>query len=712
MMGYTQLAMLSLALGASVGLLASAAWLRMLPTASPHVHTLTLVGCTLLVPSLRLLARTYRATRADVLLVGAMGLAAAAAFTALRTTGTALAVMHASAPALLYAGLVTFVLLFAPVSRASRVGITLVLLVAAVPAARDLSALSGAPLARSAMQYAPPDLPRHLYQVVSPLALLGALAGLMWAWFTRSAPATSVTRGAMAGALVGVPIYASHVTACFATMSAGQSPLPVALSVVFSWAVIAVTFALAMSARRDPGASYILRLGPMIAVALIGVDIASVAYGTSDYCLLNRLHPDAAYAYIHLRSDGTRQRSLDQDGNTARLWRCERFLDLYPRSAYRPAVMLTQAQCLFELWRFQEAQAVLRQMRSSYPALQGFPEVLDALAAIAAGAPRHYLRPVPSDGFLASWRRTQGALIAASAAESLALPYRALGYHAAYEQYLQSASPAAWTASSAGYANLQSDRIVEAIKKGSSVGGSGSVTVTLTANDRPVGGVRVVLVQPHPDAALPTDSAQFTGAWTLPAWNGRWATTDHDGRARMRGVPFGSYELVIGLPSRSDLRGLVLSASPSSVCVDRRSVSLPTLRLVPAVQLVAPKPSAQVSPRPGLAWREYRGASHYSVCIIAADRSPRSAASVRLTRPGETCWTRASIPTNSVAVDPRHFVNGRTSLEPGGTYMWVVYAYGSSGELLSSSEHYYDLQESSFTVAAGSSEQTKGGTLQ
>jgi hypothetical protein len=418
----TQLILPFLTLGASAGLLAAAAWLRLLPTGQPEARVVTLLGCALLVTALWLLTHTYRITRTDALLAGAIFFSAAAAYAALRIMGVALALTQPTAPALVCAGLAALILLLRPIPRASRVSVALVLFAAAVPAARDLSALSGAPLARTAIAYATPDVPRHLNHLVFPLVLLGVMAGLTWSLLTRSCLTTGLMRGAIGGTSLAIAVWTGHVVACYATMITGQSPSAVALSVASSWALISVAAALALSAWRDPGASHLLRLAPTFAVALIAAYVASVAYGTSDYRLLNRLHADPAYTYIHLRSDGTRQRSIDQDANTARLWRCERFLEHYPRSAYRPAVMLIQAQCLFELWRFQDARDVLGRLRSDYPDLQGYPEVLDALAAVAGGAPQHYLRPLPSNGFLATWRRTRGALIAASAAESLALP--------------------------------------------------------------------------------------------------------------------------------------------------------------------------------------------------------------------------------------------------------------------------------------------------
>jgi hypothetical protein len=41
---------------------------------------------------------------------------------------------------------------------------------------------------------------------------------------------------------------------------------------------------------------------------------------------------------------------------------------------------------------------------------------------------------------------------------------------------------------------------------------------------------------------------------------------------------------------------------------------------------------------------------------------------------------------------------GATALEEGGTYMWIVYAYSGDGQLLSTSEHYFDVREPSFVV--------------
>lgn len=430
--------------------------------------------------------------------------------------------------------------------------------------------------------------------------------------------------------------------------------------------------------------------------------------------MLRRYHPDVAYTYIHFTSDGTWRRSLDLDGNTARLRQCKRFLHAYPWSAYRPAALLTLAQSQFEIWDFHGAAATLKQLLREYPYLEGYPTILAVLAALADHDPAAVLAPVPPDSFLAQWRRTQGALLTATAAERLGLPYRALGFYAAYEDYLRSQHKTAWTPSSLHHSDSASSRIVHSLKLGLPINHTGTVTLQIFAEHQPIAGARVALVWPHYDAALPTDSRQFTGAWTILAWNGVWGISDRNGCVRLEKVPYGSYKLVIGLPLHLSRRGYVISRAIPPIKVNRPEIFLPAIRLVPTVRLLSPKPGTFVSATPELRWKAYPGAAHYSVSILALTHwrpdLPEFYHQARTT----TCWVRTSIPASKVRVDSAYFINGHTQLTPGTVYivyMWIVSAYDNSNRLIASSEHYHDLLEPTFKVSS-IPQKSKGGLLQ
>lgn len=122
---------------------------------------------------------------------------------------------------------------------------------------------------------------------------------------------------------------------------------------------------------------------------------------------------------------------------------------------------------------------------------------------------------------------------------------------------------------------------------------------------------------------------------------------------------------------------------------------LPKISLVPALTLRSPLPGGTLAPDGALSWQPYPGAAYYSITVLSLTEPP----SAGRPRDTATCWSRTAVAANRTPIDRQHFINGHTRLQPGGTYMWVVYAHARDGRMLSSSEHYFELGEPTFTVA-------------
>ena len=99
-----------------------------------------------------------------------------------------------------------------------------------------------------------------------------------------------------------------------------------------------------------------------------------------------------------------------------------------------------------------------------------------------------------------------------------------------------------------------------------------------------------------------------------------------------------------------------------------------------------------------LLWERYPGAASYAVSIIELMDRGLSATGIYPQPKGITCWARSGIRSNSTHIDSSYFLNQDASLKKGHSYMWLVYAYGQDGRLLSSSEHYFELAEQMFTI--------------
>lgn len=584
-------------------------------------------------------------------------------------------------------------------------GIALIIL---LPQAQEAHLIFGDTLAREALAYNPPPGPDYYARMILSLAVIGGFAGCFAALLNGRRDGRLVAVGALCGALFAVLASSVQTLTFFVAMGSGHSPVPIVLATAGGWTAVGVALAAASPHWRYGARRTALRFCPGLVVLGAAVYAVVAAQGHQAYEALDLMHTDTVYAYVHFAPDGTWRRTLDHSASRIKAWRARRFLSAYPFSAYRPAAMLAAAESEFDLWRFAEADAVLDEVIGRYPGLRDYARVLKAITGLAAGDPRPMLSPASPDSVFARWRAAAGAQMAASAAERADLPVKARGYHSAYIDFLRGTQGASWTSQSAAHSASRMDAISAALKRvaagqppeglsdeGRTLARAAQVNVQITAGGLPLRGARVVLAQPHVNAALPGDSQQFTGARSVAAWNGFWAMTDRRGVARIAEVPFGRYQVVLGLDFATSPPGIVATGPVPEVVVDRSIVFLAPIDLAPAVRLISPGQSESVRPPVRLSWQAYPGAVTYSVSVVLL--SPTAAGSVPRST-GSTCWARADITDVSVALDPAHFVGGHTALRKGASYSWIVYAYDSAGRLLSSSEHYFDLTERVFRV--------------
>lgn len=572
-----------------------------------------------------------------------------------------------------------------------------VLCFAAIPQSREPACLTGARLAIRAFQYSPPPPILHWIEFAASAVVLAAIAGLITAWLLRTPPCSTTLRAALAGIVLVLFTAGFQLAAFVITMGTAGSALHVWAVFVALWAAATAFLAFSRAECAPTPALRLIRVSPALPLLAAAAYVSVALYGSADYRLLTRYHSDTAYTYLHFRQDGSWRRTVNSDGSTAKLARCRRFLAAYPSSAYRPAALFTLAEIQYELWDFTAATQTLTELLAQYPDFGGSPQVFRAISSLAAGDASALLRSAPPGTPFSHWQQTRGALLSAVAAENRGQPHKALGLYAAYVDYVRQDQPAAWAPASISYADARSDRIITRLRNDDAIGRLGAFTTRVLAAGRPVAGARLVLVQPHADAALPTDSLQFTGPWTIPAWNGFWGVSDHRGLVHIHRVPYGSYEVIVGLPLEVSRRRYVIASPVPTLTVDSPQTSLPTIDLVPAIQLVAPANRTTVSSVPRLSWRPWPTAHHYSVSLVLLDLPTDAPRSYRRVT-GETCWARHDLPQTHTLIDPAHFTNGHSRLLPGATYMWMVYAHDPAGRILSSSEHYADVVEPCFTV--------------
>lgn len=562
----------------------------------------------------------------------------------------------------------------------------------ATAAAMPLTFQPPAILATAALDYA--CLPYlHSYLHILTQALFATLAAsLAVAYLLNDTWRRATIRTPLLAAAVALALWLSHLLTALTLMRTGGSVSAALLAASLYWAALVLALDASIRASHSAFTSILPKLAPGIVVLFATAHCFTLSYGAGAFDHLGRLHPDKQYTYIHFQSDRTWRRTVDSTPSTTRLWRCERFLETYPRSAYRPAALLQLAECQFNLWDFRAAAQTLTTLCQESPSLRGYPQQLLACALTADGNPRAAFLLSRTRPDLQSWARAEGALIAGGNAERLAMPHRALGFYNAHIEFLRSRQPAFWVEEAARYASQQADAALERASTGAFR--TGTVRLTVRACGKPLSNARIVLVRPHPDAALPSDSRLFTGAWSLPAWNGIWGSTDHTGSVTLSNVPYGQYSVVLGLDFRTARRGYVVSSWIPPVDVVDRHTTVPTISLVRSIEQTSPTPGQQVPRQPRLSWKPVPGAAHYSVSIITASE-PRSGPAKTM---GHTCWARSGITATSVVVEPRYFTNTHSRLKKGGYYMWIVYAVDRDGRLLSSSEHYAQTHEPAFQV--------------
>lgn len=562
-----------------------------------------------------------------------------------------------------------------------------------IPGLSRLGTVWGDQWVQSAAQYIALPGPQYTTLAIASWALFGALIGGVVSVLKGIEWLGNALRGCVAGSAFAAIAVLVQTSAALVAMQEGLRMTPAVLVHVLLCPMVlgATSWALSVSSSRGKKLAWVVP----VMVMLVPLGYCFLAHGgASAYFSLKKLHSDTDYVYIHFENSRAWHRTFQSSGSYSKLRRCYAFLQKYPFCAYRPAVMVQLAETQFELWHFRAALETIHRIYSEYPSLRGYPAALKAIAGYMTGRPDTLFDQAAGNDSLRSWAETQGALITAAAAERAGHLHRALGAYNSYIEFLATQRATAWRNRSMAYARSCADALANLLDSGCAVVPRGTVVGRILLCGQPLSGARIVLVRPHLDAALFPYSKQFTGAWSVPAWSGVYAVSDKCGRFEIRDVPYGSYEVVIGLPAKLVRRGLVIAPPVQPVAVRRPTTRVQLIQLVPAVEQLHPESGAEVSAEPTLTWKPYPRAAYYSVSIIACE--PRT----RISPSGlGTCWARTRITDTFTRVTPHHFVKGHTLLKKGGTYMWIVYAYDSSGRLMSSSEHYGQLQETSFRVA-------------
>ena len=488
----------------------------------------------------------------------------------------------------------------------------------------------------------------------------------------------------------GVAIILAHTTAACVSMSTSHDIISTARVLILFYTSIAFLLALSI-AFSSTIHSTLLRFLPSLPIFVCIIYISLLNYGYSDFRALSMLHYDSTYAYIHCKLDSSFTRTVDTGASLSREFHAQQFVSRYPFSAYRPAALRKLAEAQLALWRLNEAKTTFRQICSEYPSADDYIHVLYGIAALAANEPQPLFQMSSESKAYNMWLNGQGAGLAATATRRLHLFNRSQGYYSAAISYLSCMPPSRWKTSAISILEQKSDELLT--DKLSHHRQQGTVIASISANNVPVRDAIIALVQPRRDPAVPIDSRQFTGPWSLVPWNGYWARTDGEGTARIKNVPFDSYDIVIGLPLRSDIRRLVLSAPPSGVRVTSSRVIVPPIRLNPAIVQIFPSTERTYSVPPILRWKAYPNAHHYSVSII--DMGP-SNNNMQFTASGTTCWSRTHIIGTHAILSAANPVTCNLHFSPKHRYSWVVYAYSGNSRLISSSEHYFDLREPGF----------------
>lgn len=552
-------------------------------------------------------------------------------------------------------------------------------------------------VAQSAAQFMRPPHVSYWIILTFLVGSMCALISIIWALLHKQDIASGIVRAILLGLITGLVVSGLQLLLFTITLISGLDTSIVMLSVPLVCALMSLLTLVATSAIRN-GSKYILiKTLPLIATGLLIILVGVSFYGSGDYYRLDSSFEDSTWVYIHFNSSGGWRRTLDSTCDSTKRWRTQRFIVTYPYSVYRSSALLKLAEYYYDAWQFEEASNVLSQLQCEYPYLRSRCRILQSLVDLSRGKTTTILSSSSEAELFDKWRREQGAQLAAYAAERSGQPVRSLGYISYYIDYLNHRNPASWTSASLLNAHKHADRALS--RRLSSYGGeTATATFSVTAETQPLKGARIILVQQHFDAALPKDSRQFTGARTISAWNGCWGITDDDGRVTIENIPCGTYEVVLGVDHRVCSPKYVVSKPVSPLTLKAGEKPHTEIRLLPRVELVSPSNGELLRPTSPLRWRDYPGAASYSVCIIAMPQTIDSGTSVAVASRKKTCWAKSGIVACETDIEAGCFTNGTDSLDPGKLYMWIVYAYGADGTILSSSEHYFNLGEPVFSV--------------
>ncbi|MEN6371312.1 MAG: tetratricopeptide repeat protein [Armatimonadota bacterium] len=556
----------------------------------------------------------------------------------------------------------------------------------------------------------PPELRSYPY-LLSDLAgglLCGLFIGAAMSWVLKTGQfMNGVIRGGASGVWVSGVLYAAH--ACIGTliMQSAYSERTAVYSSMLLIPLAGIVTALGL-VMILPG---VLNIRCKVVAASLGlILLAGAAFYVSDsrnganmYISAVKTHPIRTRTYIHFMSDGGWMRTFEPHNDPHKIMLCDRLLKKNPRSIYAAHALYLKAKCQFSSWQFEDAANSLEQLLRRYRDYHGSASVLLAYSYLAQG---DYEKAVQcckrADPVLMRWRSGEGGLILGHASEVLGNEQDALGQYTYYLVNLTGSKQGAWAANAVNYAEKRADKvrlpaIVEVPRA--------TVSGRIISNDGPLPGIYLALVQPHIDASAPDNTTQFSSSHTVPLWFGAGATTDARGEFRIRNVPYGNYEVVVGFDTQGIPAGHVISNGIAPVHINRPDVSLPDVRFVPSIKLISPVDRISTGKRPVLRWSSYPGAAFYTVSLIACPFIHSPVASGALSPDSYQCWSHSRIRDTSVTVTPDGFIPNNKSLEsryrslsPGSSYTWVVFAHTNNGDIISSSERYLPDREPVFSV--------------
>lgn len=538
-----------------------------------------------------------------------------------------------------------------------------------------------------------------------PELVSGILAGLIIGAAVAGALGLRIRRGAASGALAGLAAaavcYAVQTRTLAETLKTTYSENHTFLAAFWLGAAAAWIFALAVGLAAAALDSATVRetrrgagmLAAIILLSHVGLSVWQIRTAFAGHDLLARaldLPQDGQRVYLQLSGGRAWVRSAERKPSPEIVRLCDRLIRKLPRSCYRPAAMYLKASAQFDDWDFAASAATLEQLRSEYPAVKGANSILLFLSYVALGDYRSAAMADRSDWLLAQWLETDGSQIMAAMWERLGRFADASGAYSLYADFVR--AKMGWGAAARALAtSAELSRRAPVRLSHSRVQGR------VFVGDGPAAGVIVALVQPRIDASSLSESQQFVGARTLPLWGGISAKTDSQGVFRLRSVVPGDYQVVLGFDRASVPVGYVLASAIGSVSIKGQTVRLGDIRFVPRLALLGPTDGTSSATVQSIRWSPLPDAETYSVVILSLPSSQTGVGAAR------TCWTKAGLRENRAALTADGFVPSseeatQRRLIPGRTYLCWVYAYDSSGRLLTSSEDYYDSGLDSFKV--------------